>query len=119
MFEDARVTVNGENLRVSLDRFEQDGNWFSLSQGKTAKFLFDYFHLIFTKGDALLKSLKTNVESIDAILKNYYCANSAVECDNRYLTAMQWTSQGVTKYPPGGVNGTESVITGNTTAEVL
>ena len=87
------------------------------SQGKTAKFLFDYFHLIFTKGDALLKSLKTNLESIDAILKNYYCANSTVECDNRYLTAMQWTSQGVTKYPPGGVNGTESVITGNTTAE--
>ncbi len=90
------------------------------SQGKTAIFLFDYFHLIFTKGDALLKSLKSNVDSIDTILKNHYCAelkNFTAECDNRFLTVLQWTSQGVTKYPPGGVKGTDSVITGNTTAE--
>lgn len=85
---------------------------------KTANSLQDYFHLVFTKIDALLRSLKNNVDMIETILVNNYCKDKVnVTCDSRYLAALQWAQQGVTKYPPGGVGGSDSIISTNTTAD--
>lgn len=87
---------------------------FSLS----AKMLRDYFHLIYTKIDALLRYLKDNVDMIEIILVNNYCKDKTkFNCDSRFLSVLQWTSQGVTKNPPGGVGGSDSIMSTNNTAE--
>lgn len=84
----------------------------------TSKMLKDYFHLTYTQMSPLLSDLKLNIDSITTLIQNMYCVNQTnLTCDARYLAALQWSQQGITLNPPGGMGKAKSIISTNSTAE--
>ena len=84
----------------------------------TARMLKDYFHLSYTQMSPLLSSLKLNIASVIQLVDNMYCVNKTkLPCDSRYLAALQWSQQGITMNPPGGIGASKSITSTNSTAE--
>lgn len=97
-------------------------NWIQAAKqglyNKTSKMIKDYFHLTYTQMSPLLESLQPNIDAVSKILNNIYCANKTnLTCDSKYLAALQWSQQGVTLNPPGGIGAAKSIISTNTTAD--
>lgn len=84
----------------------------------TSKMLKDYFHLTYSDMSSLLSNLQPNIDSIMDLVTNMYCVNKTnLTCDSRYLAALQWSTQGITMNPPGGIGAAKSIISTNSTAE--
>ena len=84
----------------------------------TTNMLKDYFHLSYTRLSPLLSNLKLNIDSVMTLIVNMYCVNKTnLTCDSKYLAALQWSQQGITMNPPGGLNASKSIISTNSTAE--
>ncbi len=78
----------------------------------------DYFHLTYTQMSPLISTISPNIKSIMLLITNMYCANKTnLTCDGRYLAALQWSQQGITMNPPGGIGASKSIISSNRTAD--
>lgn len=85
---------------------------------QSSKMIKDYFHLTYTQMSPILSNLQPKIQIISEIISNMYCENKTNHtCDSRYLAALQWSQQGVTLNPPGGMGAAPSIVSTNSTAE--